>query len=91
MASSPFRSFADRQYDPPPTLPGPDQLELTARQVRLDGRDDTPVHAVAATWSDPWIGVTYRTVCCRVMAKEGDGAILTTRPVNCGPCMRGGS
>lgn len=46
-----------------------DELDRTARQVRLDGRDDSPVHEVAATWSDPWVGMSYRTRCCHVMTK----------------------
>jgi hypothetical protein len=70
-------------------IPVPDQLDDTARQVRLDNRDDGPVHKLAAAWSDPWLGMSYRTHCCRVLA-GAEGAILTTREATCGPCRRGG-
>jgi len=66
-----------------------DQLTQTARQVRLDNRDDSTVHDVAATWSDPWVGATYRTRCDHILTKA-EGAILTTRGSDCVPCWRGG-
>lgn len=66
-----------------------DLLDEAARQVRLDGRDDSPVHEVAASWSDPWVGASYRTRCNHVMTKA-EGAILTTRGSDCVPCWRGG-
>lgn len=67
----------------------PDTLDDTARQVRLDYTDST-VHELAAAWSDPWMGATYRTRCCHVMTKA-EGAILTTRGATCVPCWRGGT
>lgn len=65
-----------------------DALTETARQVRLDNRDDSTVHDVAATWVDPQVGATYRTYCDHVMTKD-QGAILTTRGSTCVPCWRG--
>jgi hypothetical protein len=66
-----------------------DVLDETARQVRLDNRDDSTVHEVAATWVDPQVGRSYRTHCCHVLTKA-EGAILTTRGSDCVPCWRGG-
>lgn len=67
-----------------------DELDRTARQVRLDHADKRlSVHVLAAGWSDPWCGTVYRTVCCRVLARS-DGAILTTRAATCETCLRGG-
>lgn len=73
----------------PPPLPGPDQLDLTARQVRRD-YPESAVHAVVASWVDPWVGVVYRTLCGSVLSKTQDQAILTTSDASCGVCMRGG-
>jgi hypothetical protein len=65
-----------------------DQLTETARHVRLDYKDST-VHELARRWTDRRIGAMYRTRCDHVFTKA-EGAILTTRPANCGPCLRGG-
>ena len=67
-----------------------DELDRTATQVRLDNRDDSTVHDLAASWSDPRMGRTYRTRCCHVMTRS-EGAILTTRGSTCVPCWRGGT
>lgn len=65
----------------------PDQLTETAQQVRLDYKDST-VHQLARRWADQRIGASYRTRCNHVFTKA-EGAILTTREANCGPCLRG--
>lgn len=67
----------------------PDALDGTAMQVRLGDRDDSTVHDLAASWADPHVGRTYRTRCQHVMT-AAEGAVLTTRPSDCGPCWRGG-
>lgn len=85
-----YRTLDDRQPAPVSPAEGTDQLDLTARQVRLGDRDDRTVHALAASWSDPWVGATYRTVCCHILTKS-EGAVLTTREADCGRCLRGGS
>jgi hypothetical protein len=67
----------------------PDLLTTTARQVRID-RKDSIVHELARAWTDWTFGRSYRTRCGQIYAAVADAAILTTRPVNCGPCQRGG-
>ena len=63
-----------------------DELDRTARQVRLD-RQDSTVHDVHASFLDP-SGMAYLTCCDRVLV-AADGAILTTRGSTCGRCLRG--
>jgi hypothetical protein len=65
-----------------------DELDRTARQVRVDRKDST-VHEVVRAWTDRQVGRTYRTRCEHVMTRA-EGAILTTRGSDCVPCWRGG-
>ena len=66
-----------------------DLLDLTARQVRLDGRNDSPVHRLRTSWVDRRYGATYKTECEHIMTRA-EGAILTTRDADCGRCLGGG-
>ncbi len=75
---------------PAPASGLPDQLDTTARQVRVDGRDDTPVHRLVG---EPYTvnggGRHYRILCGGTLTSFG-GAILTTRETDCGRCRGGG-
>lgn len=82
MGSSPFRSFADRQFDPPPTTGQPDELDRTARQVRtLTGL----VHRLALATTYDRIGRMYTTDCGRTLY-AADDAMLTAADVTCTRC-----
>lgn len=59
----------------------PDELDRTARQVRLGAA----VHALDWDTTDPWSGRTYYTGCGEALLKER-GAVLTTETVKCGAC-----
>lgn len=86
----PYRPAADQRPAPAPATELRDEIERTATCVRLDnGRPDSPVHDVVADWSDPHLGVAYRTACNRTLSKV-EGAILTTRLATCEGCLRGG-
>jgi len=63
-----------------------DELDRTARQVRLDNRDDSTVHDVHTSFADP-SGIAYLTRCDQVLT-AADGAILTTRGATCTTCWR---
>lgn len=66
-----------------------DLLDETARQVRLDNRDDSTVHELVRAWTDPHAGRTYKTRCDHVMTRS-EGAVLTTRPATCTHCASDG-
>jgi hypothetical protein len=70
---------------PPPAGYGPDHLDHTARQVRIDGRDDTPVHRLLGQPYTVHGGRQYRVVCNQTLSAFG-GAILTTREATCEGC-----
>jgi len=77
------RNKLDKRPDPPPPLTEPDELDRTARQVRLD-HEDVTVHALREVFhgeTGPW----YITECEDVMSKA-EGAILTTREATCEAC-----
>lgn len=59
----------------------PDQLDLTARQVRLEG---ALVHRLAAA-NTYAVGRVYSTGCGRTLF-GADGAVLTTAEVECSRC-----
>lgn len=63
-----------------------DELDHSARQVRLGDRDDSTVHHVHASFQDP-SGAAYLT-CCDEVLVEADGAILTTRGATCTACWK---
>lgn len=63
-----------------------DELERSARQVRLDNRGDSTVHDIHISFADP-SGIAYLT-CCDQVLMAVDGAILTTRESTCAPCRR---
>lgn len=83
-----YRATLDRRTAPPPALPGPDELDRTARQVRLDYEGAT-VHRLAASWPAPSSWVVYETVCGEMFSRA-EGAILTTREAGCHGCQEGG-
>lgn len=86
-----WRTQLDRRPAPPPPSGLPDQLDTSARQVRLDdvtGHDQV-VHRLRQRGFHPRNGVQYLTVCDQVLAKV-DGAMLTTRETDCGRCRGGG-
>lgn len=77
------RNKLDKRPDPPPPLTEPDELDRTARRVRLD-REGTAVHRLHQAMSEeagPW----YITDCNDVLSKA-EGAILTTREATCEAC-----
>jgi hypothetical protein len=76
------RNKLDKRPDPPPPRSEPDELDRTARQVRLD-HEGTAVHRVTNVWRCGRI--IYRTACDDVMSKQ-EGAILTTREATCEAC-----
>lgn len=83
------RVGASMRLDPPPALPGPDELDRTARQVYVDRYDELPIHALRGEpYGTAW-GRQYRTVCDTTLA-AADGAMLTTREATCGSCLAGG-
>lgn len=69
-----WRTQRDRRPAPPLVLPGPDQLDLTARQVRLEG---APVHRLAAA-NTYAVGRVYSTDCGRTLF-GADGAFALQR------------
>jgi hypothetical protein len=77
-----------RHLVPPAPTGDSDELDRTARQVRVDRKHST-VHEVVRAWTDRQVGRTYKTRCAHVMTGQ-EGAVLTTRKANCGPCLRGG-
>lgn len=82
-------SIYDRRPDPAPPSGLPDQLDLTARQVRVDGRNDNPVHRLLG---EPYTvngARHYRIVCGGTLTAFG-GAVLTTRETTCERCQGGG-
>lgn len=67
-----YRSSAAQRLAPAPALPGCDELDRTARQVRLDHRaGEPPVHVLADSRVDPWDGIVYRTVCRKMLTAGG--------------------
>jgi hypothetical protein len=81
-----YRTAQDRRLAPPPALPGPDALEQTARQVRIDGLGAV-VHrlrAAVAVSSGRW----YETACGESLTAF-EGAILTTQDASCHYCLTG--
>ncbi len=91
MTATFWRTAKDRRPVPPPASGLPDQLDTTARQVRLDDQrgHEPVVHRLRKRGIDPRCGVQYLTVCDVVLAKS-DGALLTTRETDCGRCRGGG-
>lgn len=77
-----YRARYDRQFAPPPALPGSDELERTARQVYIPGRS---VHRLALATTYPAVGRVYSTDCGRTLFAAED-AVLTTAPVDCSRC-----
>lgn len=66
----------------------PDLLDLTARHVRVDGRDENPIHRMIGQPYTLQGGRHYRIACGGTLTAFG-GAILTTREVTCGRCGGG--
>jgi hypothetical protein len=56
-----------------------DELDRTARQVRVDRKHST-VHELVGAWTDRQVGRTYKTRCNHVPPARQ----------HCGPCLRGG-
>lgn len=75
-------TYRTRQLAAPPALPGPDQLDRTARQVRTDGG---LVHRLAVADTVRPVGRIYSTDCGRTLF-GADGAVLTTAEVECSRC-----
>lgn len=64
--------------------PVPDQTYRTAQQVRLD-RVRSVVHKLAKSWFEKDAGHCYSTKCGLILTGV-DGAMLTTRDVDCADC-----
>lgn len=60
-----------------------DQLDRTARQVRIDG---LVVHKLTGSAFHRPLGKQYRTACGKTLTAFA-GAILTTRRVGCSECL----
>jgi ketosteroid isomerase-like protein len=68
------------------------QADLTRAEREVEGvREELTRQAETAVgaWTDRQVGRTYKTRCAHVMTGQ-EGAVLTTRKANCGPCLRGG-
>lgn len=75
------RMSLNRRPAPPPALPGPDELDRTARQVRIPTGVTHTLHAADSTQ----VGRRYWTACGHLLL-AANGAMLTTRDVDCGGC-----
>lgn len=89
MTTTNWRTQLDRRPDPAPETGMPDELDTTARQVRIDGRDDNPVRRLSGEPYTANGSRHYRIVCGGTLTSFG-GAILTTRETTCGRCRGGG-
>lgn len=90
----PYRPAADQKPAPPPPLPGTDELDRTARQVRVDGSPEydhpSTVHRLRGQpYTVAELGRHYRIMCGGTLTAF-EGAILTTREATCGRCLAGG-
>lgn len=81
----PYRSTLDQRPAAPPALRGPDELDRTARQVRLD-YEGAAVHRLKKRLAVTASGVAYATWCGESLSSI-EGAILTTREVDCWECQ----
>ena len=72
---------------PPPASGLPDQLDLTARHVRVP---DGPIHRLVGHPYTAPTGRQYRIPCNHRPLTAAQGAMLTTRDVTCVGCGGGG-